>query len=142
MIGMSVPLSLDLRSRILKAYLAGEGSFTRLAARFGVGEASVNRILRLHRETGKVEPRPHGGGQTPLIGPDDAEALAELVQSHPDGTIDELTAAWNKRMRPKVTHSSMLRALHRFGFTPKERPSRRARPSARKSKKNAKRSRI
>ncbi len=42
------PLSLDLRSRILKAYLAGEGYFVRLAERFGVGEASVSRIVRLH----------------------------------------------------------------------------------------------
>lgn len=141
MIVVPVPLSVDLRSRILKAYLAGEGSFTQLAARFGVGEASVNRILRLHRETGKVEPRPHGGGQAPLIGPDDAEALADIVRSNPDGTVDELTAAWNKRMRPKVTRSSMLRALHRFGFTPKKRPSRRAKPSARKSRRNAQPSR-
>lgn len=138
---MPPPLSLDLRSRILKAYLAGEGSFVRLAERFGVGEASVNRIVRLHRRTGKLEPLPHGGGQTPLIGMDDLEALADLVQSHADATVVELTRAWNKRRRPRVTPSSMLRALHRFGFTPKKRASPRAKPSARTSKRSAKSSR-
>ncbi len=52
------PLSLDLRSRILEAYLAGEGSFVRLAERFGVGEASVNRIGRPEDfvPTGSVPP--------------------------------------------------------------------------------------
>lgn len=132
------PLSLDLRARILKAYLAGDGFFVRLAERFGAGEASVHRIVRLHRETGKLEPRPDGGGQEPLIGLEDLEALAELVRSRANATVDELTRAWNERRRPTVTRSSILFALHRFGFIPKERVSRRPKPSGRTSKRRAK----
>ena len=32
-----------------------------LAARFSVGVAAVNRLLRRHRETGELLPKPHCG---------------------------------------------------------------------------------
>ena len=60
-------LSLDLRRRIIDAYDNGEGTQARLARRFKVGKATVERLVRLRRETGSVEPRPHGGGTGPLI---------------------------------------------------------------------------
>lgn len=48
---MPAPLSNDLRIRIAEA-----------RAQDAVGRASVDRVLRLVRETGSVEPAPHGGG--------------------------------------------------------------------------------
>jgi transposase len=47
--------SLDLRRRIVAAYLsANSGTHRQTAMIFGVGEATVSRLLRLHRETGDL----------------------------------------------------------------------------------------
>lgn len=55
---MPAPLSLDLRKRILEALLTSGTSQKKIALRFCVGKATVERLARLHRETGSVAPRP------------------------------------------------------------------------------------
>ncbi len=60
---MPEPLSLDLRERIVAAYERGDMTRDQVAALFQVGRASVNRLVRRFRETGSVEPSPHGGGK-------------------------------------------------------------------------------
>jgi transposase len=60
---------LDLRSRVIAASQSGDhGSWEELAATFRIGRATVNRLIRRFRETGSVEPAPHGGGLEPLMG--------------------------------------------------------------------------
>jgi transposase len=60
-------LSLDLRRRIVAAYERDEGTYFELAQRFGVGEATVSRLLRRQRELGHVVPEVAGGGFPPRI---------------------------------------------------------------------------
>ena len=57
------PYSLDLRRRVLGAWQRGEGSQRQLASRFAVHLTFVRNLLRLYRQTGSIEPRPHGGGR-------------------------------------------------------------------------------
>ncbi|MFY0539472.1 DUF977 family protein [Nannocystis pusilla] len=59
---MPIAISTDLRIRIVEARAQERLTYEQLAERFGVGRATVDRVLRLARETGSVEPRPHGGG--------------------------------------------------------------------------------
>lgn len=134
---MTLPLSIDLRRRVVAAYLAGEGSYAEIAERFGIGEASVSRLLRRFRSTSSLEPDPHGGGNPARIGPDDVPLVAEVVAAHPDGTLAELARAWTARTRRPISRASMLRALRRFGFTLKKRPSTPPSKIVRKSKKSA-----
>lgn len=48
-------IPIAVRRKIVEAYQSGlSGSFVETAEFFGVGEASVNRLIRLHRETGDV----------------------------------------------------------------------------------------
>ena len=61
------PLSNDLRKRILDAVDNHEGSRRKLAARFKVNTSTITKLLRLRRETGSSEPRPHGGGVAPTL---------------------------------------------------------------------------
>src|SRR5947199_144686 len=68
------PLSNDLRKRILEAVDNNEGSRRKLAVRFKVNTATITKLLRLRRETGSIEPRPHAGGVTPTLD-DDAAPL-------------------------------------------------------------------
>lgn len=61
--------------------------------RFGVGRATVNRVLRLARETGSVEPAPHAGGVPRRVTEADQRVLEEFLRVRPDATLDELRDA-------------------------------------------------
>src|SRR4051812_45411736 len=106
------PLSNDLRKRILDAVDNKEGSRRKLAARFKVNTSTITKLLRLRRETGSHEPRPHGGGVEPTLDGDALERLRELVEETPDATLETL------RQEMGVTGSRMIicRALQKLGL--------------------------
>jgi transposase len=109
----------ELRIRIVRAYMAGDQSYPEVAARFGVGEASVKRWVRLHRRTGGVEPSPKAGGTPSTVTKEAIEAALAVVR---DATAGELTAEFNRgRPRKARVHvSSVKRALHRHGYVVKK----------------------
>ena len=74
------PYSQDLRQRILETIRRGEGSVRQIARRFLVSVSFVTRLLQLHRSTGSLEPRPHGGGNPAVLTPEDLERLRELIR--------------------------------------------------------------
>jgi transposase len=92
----------------------------------GIGRATVNRILRLHRETSSLEPRPRGGGNVSPIHGEMAELLATIVKEMPDATVAELTAVLIKRSRTPTSRSGVQRALARLGFSRKKSASSRS----------------
>src|SRR2546423_15292366 len=73
------PYSQDLRQRILETARHGGATVKQIAERFLVSVSFVTRLLQLHRATGSVEPRPHGGGHPAVLTPADLERLRELV---------------------------------------------------------------
>jgi transposase len=83
------PYSQDLRQRVLDTIQRGDGSVRQIASRFLVSVSFVTRLLQLHRTTGSVEPRPHGGGNPAVLGPEDLERLRELIRQQPDATLEE-----------------------------------------------------
>lgn len=111
--------SMDLRVRIVESYLAHEGSQADLAERYKVSERWLQNLLRRHRETGSLEPLPHGGGRQRVVGPAKEALLREKLAETPDATLDEL------RDRCGVTGSRMCiaRALQRLDITRKKRRS-------------------
>lgn len=118
---MSTPLDTRVREAIVKSHAAGF-TYAEVAAQLGVGEATVSRILRLHRETASVAPRPRGGGNFSPIQGEVADLFVQIVKDLPDATIDELTEAL-LQAKVKTSRSSVVRALDRFGFSRKKRPS-------------------
>jgi transposase len=89
----------------------------------GVGLATVNRILRLHRETGNVAPaKPGGGNRSPIRGKVE-DRLRSLVDAMPDATVREFAEALEKAERLKTSRPSVQRALQRMGYSRKKRPS-------------------
>lgn len=83
------PYSQDLRQRALETIQRGDGSVRQIARRFLVSVSFVTRLLRLHRSTGSLQPRPHGGGNPAVLTPDDLERLRELIRQQPDATLVE-----------------------------------------------------
>src|SRR2546421_11593767 len=105
------PYSQDLRQRVLDTVRRREGSLRQIARRFLVSVSFVTRLLRAHRDTGSLEPKPHGGGNPAVLTPGDLERLRELIPQPPDATLEE----WRQRLGvPGSTHTDS-RALRPLG---------------------------
>ena len=123
------PYSKDLRERVAAAVDHGEGSQREIARRFRVSLSFVFRLLRRRRDAGTLDPKPHGGGPPPALGPDDQQRLAELIREQPDATLEQL------RQRGGFTCSltTLWRALRRLRPDPQEEdPARRRAGPARR----------
>jgi transposase len=111
-----MPYSQDLRTRILNAIDQSEGSIRQTASRFQVSTSFIVRLLRRRRETGAIEPKPHGGGQPPALDTNQLELLRELVRQQPDATLAEL----RQRLGVDCSLAAICRALKKLGITRKK----------------------
>src|SRR3954464_5599709 len=110
------PYSQDLRQRILETIRRGDGSVRQIARRFLVSASFVTRLLRLHRGTGSLEPKPHGGGNPAVLGPGGLEGLRELIRQQPDATLEEL----RPRLGASCSTMTISRALRKLGLPRKK----------------------
>ncbi len=137
---MGAPISKDVRQRAVAAYKAGRGTYREIAELFGVGEASVDRWLRLDREKDTVEAAPHGGGNPAKVSSEKYPDLVRLVAEKPDRTVVEIRDEWERREAVSLSRSAMQRALLKAGFTWKKNGFVRASKTVRRSKSSALRS--
>jgi transposase len=107
------PLSKDLRERVAAAVDQHEGSYRQIATRFRVSTSFVTRLLRRRRQTGALEPKPHGGGQAPALDRDRLERLRQLVRAQPDATLQEL----RQRLDVDWSLTALWRALRKLEIT-------------------------
>jgi transposase len=107
-----LPLSNDLRQRILDAVDNREGSRRELAVRFKVNTSTITRLLQLRRQTGSFMPRPHGGGVEPTLDHDALERLRKLVEETPDATL----AALKQKLGVSGSRMIICRALRKLGL--------------------------
>src|SRR4051795_531514 len=105
------PSSQDLRQRVLDTVRRGEGSWRQIARRFLVSVSFVTRLLRTHRDTGSLEPKPHGGGHPAVLTPEDLERLRALIRQQPDATLQEC----RQRLGVSCSTRTISRALGRLG---------------------------
>src|SRR3954469_25728673 len=117
-----IPYSQDLRERILGPARRGDGSLRQIARRFLVSVSFVTRLLRTHRSTGSLEPKPHGGGHPAALGPEDLERLRGLVGQQPDATLEEL----RQRLGASCSAMTISRALRTLGLPRKKKVPRAA----------------
>jgi transposase len=110
------PYSQDLRQRILDTVQRGDGSVRQIARRFLVSVSFVTRLLQLHRSTGSLEPRPHGGGNPAVFTPEDLEALRELIRQQSDATLEEC----RQRLGLSCSTMTISRALSELGLPRKK----------------------
>ena len=112
---MPNPYPTALRTRAVHAYEAGDDSYQKVATRFEVGVATLQRWVRRQRTTGTVDPLAKGGGWR---SPVDRALLQTLVKERPDRTTEELTRAYNQRAArsARVHRSSVLRALQQLKY--------------------------
>ena len=111
---MPVAYSTDLRTRVIDAWNAQEGTQSQLAERFKVSLSFVKRVLRRYRTSGQREAKPRGATLTPTI---DGEALKRVqswIEQKPDILLEELCGQLAKHQGIKVSQPTMCRAVQRL----------------------------
>ena len=111
--------SLDLRIRVLQAVDGGVDTRKEIAEVFGVTTRWIRKLVQRRRETGSLEPLPHGGGRQSKFTPERLNRLKKLVKKKPDATLDEL----RKSSRVPCCKMTVSRALQQLGYTRKKRRS-------------------
>jgi transposase len=137
---MPAPISAEERATIIRAHYDLGLTYDEVAKLVGRGRATVNRIIRLERETGSTSPRPKGGGRFSPIAGRVAELLLAIVTTMPDATVDELVKALEKEAGVSTSRPAVTRALKRLGITRKKRASSRQNATHPNTKRDASRS--
>lgn len=112
-------LSLDLRSRILAAYDAGDVSRQEVADRFMVSLGMVKKLIQQRRHSGDIGNLHHRAGRPRLLAAEHERRLAELHAAQPDATLAEL----RDRLGVECHFSTIHRALGRMGMRFKKKTS-------------------
>jgi transposase len=108
---------MDLRERLVAAYLAGGTTQQRVAERFGVSQWAVHKLCRQHRELGHLHtryPRQRPGWKITVV---KQERIARLLAERADVTLAEI----KRRLRLNCSLSAISYALRRLGYTRKKR---------------------
>lgn len=116
------PLSLDLRGRIVSAFLRGEGSARELARRFSVGHATVERLIARFRLTGVISPKQRLNNNLPTIREEDFALIRSWIAAEPDLTQQEMADRFTEETGRPVSQRTMSRTLQRMGVTRKKSP--------------------
>lgn len=79
----------DTRQRAITAYLNRQGTQAQIAELYDVHLRTFQRWLARFRENGEIAPRRRGGRHS-VFEQDKLQELDQLVQQHPDATLQEL----------------------------------------------------
>jgi len=112
--------SIDLRQKILHAYERQLGSQRAIADIFGVSLAFVEKLLRRHRTTGTIAPKPHAGGQRSRLDVAAQVQVRRLVHDQPDATLEELCTRAAETTGIRVSVPTMCRVVRRLGLPRKK----------------------
>ena len=108
----------DLRERVMRAVEAGRPR-AEVAARFEVSVPTIERWVRLKRETGRLARRPVPGSVAVKTAGLPA-ALPERLATHADATLAEHCSWWREGAGWEVSTTTMCRALVRAGWPRKK----------------------
>lgn len=116
---MPAPYSNDFREKIVLASQNQEGSMNQLAKRFNVSVNFISTLLKRFRQTGQVDPKPHGGGRKPSIDAEGQNLIRKLIEDQPDLTLEEIGCEYSKHFEP-VARSTIDRTLNKMKITRKK----------------------
>jgi len=116
---MPAPLSTDLRRRILEASRSATAEVT--AQRFSVSVTTVHLLRSLERDTGSVEPRPHGGGRSRSLSDEDRPRFEAMLAENVSMTHQEMADRFTAETGRKVSRQTVQRQLAHWKLTRKKR---------------------
>jgi len=128
--------SLDLRQKIVEAYLNGQGSMRQLATQFNVARSFVQKIIQRYQDEGTLAPKPRGGQVPPKLAPEYWPIVKALVEADNDATLAELCEQLEQKTGVRISVSVMCRLLQKLNLTRKKSLSMRPKPKPNEFKMN------
>ena len=116
---MAAPYSMDLRTRVLKAWETS-GDAEEVAATFGVSRAWVHRLAQRQRDTGSIAPRKQTKFRSRVLAGQE-QRLKDFVTATPDATLAEIRDG----LPTTAALSTLWLELDRLGLTVKKNRTRR-----------------
>ena len=116
------PYPIDLRQRVAEAIDNQDGSFRQIAKRFRVSLSFITRLLAHRRDTGSLQPKPHGGGRPPALDAKAQKRVQQRLRQQADATLAELRADLNL----PCSLATLCRTLRKAGLTRKKKTPRAA----------------
>jgi transposase len=112
--------SIDFRQKIVEVYHNEPISQRQLAKRFNVAKSYVQKLLKQYRETGDVQPKPHGGGTKLKLTSEQQVTLLEIVEENNDATLEELCQLLKEKTEVSISRATMGRMMQRLRLTLKK----------------------
>lgn len=110
-----LPLSPDLRLRIIAAYKSGKHTVKWIAETFGVAADTVKRLVRLERETGSIAPRKGGPPALPIWTDTNLhQILNDLVAEDNHATLEEYCNRLENRAGMRISVPQMCEILQQL----------------------------
>ena len=120
---MGAAYSVDLRRKVVQACERGTASQAEVARFFGVSLSFVEKLLRLHRRTGALEPDRKQAGRPAQIDADACDHVQRWLQEQNDLTLAELADRLQAQCGLCVSLSCVWRLMQRLHMRRKKRPS-------------------
>jgi len=115
------PYSLDLRTRIVDAYKAGNASPMQLAERFGVCLATVYNYLKRQKTNKELSPKRRSPSlRRPTNDPAVQKIVVELVREDNHATLAEYCERLAQRCKVQLSVPSMCLLLKNLRFRRKK----------------------
>lgn len=114
-------LSLDLRQRIVRAYLGG-ASMQKVADRFQVSLISVRRLVAKDRAGQSLTPGTRATSpERRVVRPQDEPVIERMLSEDPSLTTREIARRFTDETARPVAQQTISTTLRRMGYTRKKR---------------------
>jgi transposase len=105
-------LSIDLRERIIEAIDEKDLSKAEVIRIFNISRTGLDYLLFHYKETGSLNPKPHGGGRPSKFNDVDIEKIKKFIEKRPDATLEEILEYTGK----DASLTSLYRTLKKIGY--------------------------
>jgi transposase len=111
--------SLDLRKKIVTAYLVGKLSIRKVADQFNVSKSLVQKLVKQQQTEGNLQSKKRGKPQFSHL-TSKSEEVRALVAEHPDATLVELCELFAQKTGNWVSRAAMCRYLQKLELNRKK----------------------
>jgi len=112
--------SLDLRQRVVSAYLNGVESIREVSEQFQVSESFLKKMLARQRSGDTLAPRGHGGGKKKALSDKHRKWILKTVLDEPDMTLGELQERVTDKKQLTVSVPTLSRELRELNLRRKK----------------------
>ena len=108
---------IDLRWRIVWAYLTQNSTLPEIANVFSVSERTIRRYIQLFYQTGDVQPSDGKHGPQKLLGDHEQLVLLRMIMTRPGIYLHELQTSLHERFGVVISLPTICRTLKYMGCT-------------------------